>query len=145
MQKVRNSEYKIRIEKYLERQKFMKHIGFSLDVIKPGVTEGSLKVRDIHKQQKGLLHGGVIATIADIVTGFAAYTLVPEDCNVVTGEIKISFLRPGICSDVFAKGWVIKSGAKLNFCEAEVWQLCGDERQLIAKVSTSMITIPPAD
>ena len=145
MQKVRNSEYKARIEKYLGRQNFMKHIGFELDTIDPGLTEGRLKVLDMHKQQKGLIHGGVIATVADIVAGFAAYTLVPEDYNVVTGELKVSYLRPGTCDEIFAKGWVLKSGAKLNFCEAEVWQICDNEKMLIAKVSTTMITIPPSE
>ncbi len=143
MQKVRNSEYRTRIEKYLERQYFMKHIGFVLDTIEPGLTEGSLKISNEHKQQKGLVHGGVIATVADIVAGFAAYTLVPEDYNVVTGEIKISYLRPGTCDEIFAKGWVLKSGSKLNFCEAEVWQICNNEKMLIAKASTTMVTIPP--
>ena len=143
MNKVRNPSYKNRIRKYLERQNFMKHIKFSLENIRPGETEGKMKILDIHKQQKGLVHGGVIATIADIVAGFAAYTLVPEDFNVVTGELKISYLRPGTCNELFARGWVLKSGAKMSFCEAEVWQICDNERQLIAKATTSMITLPP--
>lgn len=143
MHKVRNPEYENRVKKYLKRQNFMKHIEFHLDVINPGETEGRMKVRDIHKQQKGLVHGGVIATIADIVAGFAAYTLVPEDYNVVTGELKISYLRPGTCDELFAKGWVLKSGAKLSFCEAEVWQICDSHKQLIAKATTSMVTLPP--
>jgi uncharacterized protein (TIGR00369 family) len=143
MHQVRNSAYKSRVEKYLERQHFMKHVGITLDVIEPGKTEASLKVLEIHKQQKGLLHGGVIATLADIVAGFAAYTLVPEDYNVVTGEIKISYLRPGTSDQIYAKGWVLKSGSKLNFCEAEVWQHTDGGDELLAKASASMITLPP--
>ena len=123
----------------------MKHIGFRLEVIKPGETEGSLEIKSIHKQQKGLLHGGVVTTIADIVAGFSAYTLVPEDYNVVTGEIKISFLNPGLTDKVWAKGWVIKSGRKLNVCEAEVWEIYKGEKRVLAKASTTMITLLPGD
>lgn len=145
MQTVRNPKYKERIERYLERQFFMKHLGFELDEIKPGETSGFLKIEEIHKQQKGLLHGGVITTVADIVAGFAAYTLVPEEYNVVTGEIKVSFLNPGLTDKIYARGWVLKSGKKLSFCEAEVWEVLNDEKRLLAKATTSMITLQPAD
>ena len=87
------TDYKERIEKFLERQEFMKHIGFNLNIIEEGRTEGWLDIKEIHKQQKGLVHGGVTATVADIVAGFAAYTLVPMDCHVVTAEIKISYFK----------------------------------------------------
>lgn len=133
-----------RIEKFLHRQHFMKHIGFRLNIIEKGRTEGVLDVKEMHHQQRGLLHGGVIATLADIVAGFAAYTMVPEDHHVVTGEIKISYLNPGKGNRVHAMGWVLKSGTKIQFCEAEIYDLRGDERVLIAKASASMIVIPPA-
>lgn len=145
MIKVKNKEYKSRVEKYLGRQQFMKHVGITMAVIEAGRTEAELIVGDIHKQQKGLLHGGVVATIADIVAGFAAYTLVPETHNVVTGEIKISYLRPGTCGKIVARGTVLKPGAKISFCEAEVFQVCDGMEQLIAKASTSMVILPPKD
>ncbi len=145
MYKVQNPHYHSRVLKYAERNHFMKYIGFNLDVIEPGRAEGWLSVMDYHKQQKGLLHGGVISTLADIVAGFAAYTLVPEDCNVVTGEIKISYLRSGTGDKVHAIGIVLKTGRKLNFCEAEIWNVIGENRKLIAKASATMITLFPSD
>lgn len=140
-----NPDYRSRIEKYLEGQHFMKHINFTLDVIKEGVTEGWLNIEDIHKQQRGFVHGGVIATLADITAGFAAYTLVPEDHHVVTGELKVSYLNPGVGEKLYVKGWVLKQGRKMNFCEAEVWSLKNQEKTLIAKASTTMVTIFPED
>ena len=145
MYTVQNPKYISRIKNYLEHQHFMKHLGFRLDEIKPGETQGFLEVKEIHRQQKGLLHGGVVTTIADIVAGFAAYTLVPEDYNVVTGEIKVSFLNPGLTNKIYARGWVLKSGRKLNFCEAEVWEMYNGEKRMLAKASTSMITLNPND
>lgn len=145
MYKVHNSQFQSRILRYLERQEFMKHIGFNLDVIEPGRTEGWLSISDFHKQQKGLVHGGVVSTIADIVAGFAAYTLVPVDHNVVTGEIKISYFNPGMGEKLHAKGWVLKSGRKINFCEAEVWDVSGDKSRIIAKATATMVTIFPGE
>lgn len=139
--KASNPNFKQRIEKHLENQEFMHHIGFNLDVIEAGKIEGRMPIEKIHKQQAGLVHGGVIATLADIVAGFAAYSLVGVKEKVVTAELKISYLRPAIGEVLYAKGWVLKQGRKINFCEAEVYVLNGTEEKLVAKASTSMAII----
>ena len=141
--KVFNEDFKARVEKFLERQHFMKLVGFDLNVIEAGRTEGWLDLELQHQQQTGLVHGGVTATVADIVAGFAAYTLVPEDQHVVTGEIKISYFAPGRGDKLHAIGYVVKQGRKVNFCEAEVWCYNGEQKTLIAKATTTMVTIPP--
>ena len=145
MIKVFNPDFKSRVEKFLERQHFMKLVGFELKVIEEGRTEGWLDLKQQHQQQTGLVHGGVTATLADIVAGFAAYNVVPEDHHVVTGEIKVSYFNPGKGDRLKAIGWVLKQGRKLNFCEAEVWCHAGDQKTLIAKATTTMATIFPED
>ena len=121
----------------------MKLVGFELQQIEAGRTFGSLDLKPHHQQQKGLVHGGVTATVADIVSGFAAYTMVPATHHVVTAELRISYLRPGKGFRVEAEGKVIKSGEKLNFCESEVWVVQEEGRQLIAKASAIMATVFP--
>lgn len=143
--KVYNPDFKARILEHLDRQYFMKHIGFTLDTIEPGKTAGWLNFEQIHQQQKGFAHGGLVATLADITAGFAAVTLVPRECSVVTGEIKISYLNPGIGEKLLARGWVLKQGRKLNFCEAEVLAFNNGEEKLVAKASATMVTIFPKD
>ena len=139
--KPKNIHFKERIEGHLTRQNFMHHIEFNLSAIKPGYTEGEMKLKPIHFQQDGFAHGGVIATIADIAAGFAAYTLVGAEDHVVTGEIKVSFFKKGFGDKLKAVGKVVKPGSKMNFCEAEVYSIANNEEVLIAKASTSMITI----
>jgi len=143
--KVANPNFKARIEKYLQGQHFMKLIGFDLTVIAPGRTEGFVDLRTDLLQQRGLAHGGLIATIADITAGFAAYTVVPEDHHVVTGELKVSYLNPGIGQQLHAVGWVLKGGRKMNFCEAEVYAINNGKPLLVAKATTTMATIFPED
>ena len=138
-----NMDFKDRVEQFLERQHFMKHIGFELNVIEKGRTSGELDIKQIHHQQKGLVHGGVIATLADITAGFAAYTMVPEDHHVVTGEIKVSYLNPGLGNKLRSVGWVLKSGQKLQFCESEVYDIREGGEVLIAKATTTMVVLPP--
>ncbi len=138
-------DFKKRVAIFLQRQEFMKHIGFDLSVIEEGRTEGWLDIQQIHKQQKGLVHGGVTATLADIVAGFAAYTTVPADCHVVTAEIKVSYFKAGMGQKLHAIGYVIKKGRKLCFCEAEIWAVNGGKKDLIAKATTTMAVITPQD
>ena len=136
----KNPEFKERVQAQLSRQNFMHQLGFELLQIIPGQTEGELTIQPKHFQHNGFVHGGVVATIADIVAGFAAYTLVGEDQNVVTGEIKVSFFAKGEGQKLRAIGKVIKPGRRVNFCEAEVYSVNNGVEKLIAKASTSMIT-----
>lgn len=141
-----NPDFKSDIEDKLERQEFMKLMGFKVTKIEVGRVEGELVLEQRHRQHKGFTHGGVIATLADIVAGFAAVSLVPKDHHVVTAEIKVSYFHPGLGDKLLAKGFVLKQGRKLNFCEAEVYAVKGEEEPLlIAKASTSMATITPED
>lgn len=143
-----NPNFEKRVRKFLEQQEFMHLIGFDLQVIAEGRTEGWLKLEQKHKQQRGFAHGGLIATLADITAGFAAYTLVPEDHHVVTAELKVSYFLPAVGQQLHVIGWVLKQGKKINFCEAEVWDIVeqegkGSQRRLVAKATTSMATVFP--
>ena len=141
-----NPDFEKDILEKLERQEFMKLMGFEVTKIAAGRIEGELRLEQRHKQHKGFTHGGVIATLADIVAGFAAVSLVPKDHHVVTAELKVSYFHPGVGDKLLAKGYVIKQGRKLNFCEAEVYVVRGeDEPLLIAKATTTMATITPED
>ena len=135
-----NSDLEARIRRKLVRQNFMHLIGADLTVIAPGRVEAELTVAQQHLQQRGFAHGGLIATLADLVAGFAAVTLVPDDFGVVTSDLKISYLHPGVGQQLKAIGWVLKAGRRLHFCEAEVW--C--DGLLIAKASATMAVIEPA-
>ena len=132
-------ELEARIRRKLVRQHFMHLVGADLTAIAPGRVEAELTLGQQHLQQRGFAHGGLIATMADLVAGFAAVTLVPDDFGVVTSDLKISYLNPGVGQHIKAIGWVLKSGRRLHFCEAEVW--C--DGVLIAKASATMAVIEP--
>ncbi len=129
----------------MEGQHFMRLLDLDLVEIEEGRTRAELSVKTKHKQQNGFLHGGVIATMADVVMGFAAFSLVPHEHHVVTGDLRVSFLSPSTSENVYAKGWVLKPGKKLHFCEAEIWEEQSGGNKLIAKASSSMAVIFPED
>ena len=129
-----NADLEARIRRKLERQHFMHLIGASLTRIEPGRIEAELTLGEQHQQQRGFAHGGLVATMADLAAGFAAVTLVSDGVGVVTAELKVSYLNPGVGTRLRAIGWVLKAGRRLHFCEAEVW--C--DEVLIAKASATM-------
>ncbi|WP_317133203.1 PaaI family thioesterase [Adhaeribacter rhizoryzae] len=116
MIKTLNPDFKNTILEKLERQTLMQFIGFRVTNIAEGKIEGELTLQEAHKQHKEFVHGGLTATLADIVSGFAAVSLVPKGYHVVTVELKVSYLNPGIGDMLLAKGWVLKQGRQLNFC-----------------------------
>jgi uncharacterized protein (TIGR00369 family) len=129
-----------RIRRKLLRQHFMHHVGADLTLIAPGRIEAEVLVGERHKQQRGFVHGGMVATMADLAAGFAAVTLVPDDYGVVTADLRVSYLNPAVGTKLTAIGWVLKSGRRLHFCEAEVW--C--DGKLVAKASATMAVIEPS-
>ncbi|WP_240047196.1 PaaI family thioesterase [Hymenobacter nivis] len=129
-----------RIRRKLLRQHFMHHVGADLTLIAPGRIEAEVVIGEQHKQQRGFVHGGMVATMADLAAGFAAVTLVPDDYGVVTADLRVSYLNPAVGTKLTAIGWVLKSGRRLHFCEAEVW--C--DGKLVAKASATMAVIEPA-
>ncbi len=146
MIKTLNPDFQNTIRERLQKQNFMALVGFKITKIAEGVVEGELLLSPKHQQHKGFVHGGVTATLADITAGLAAVSLVPADHHVVTADLKISYLNPGVGEKLFARGWVLKQGRKLNFCEAEVYCIsAGKPAVLIAKASATMAIITPEE
>jgi uncharacterized protein (TIGR00369 family) len=117
----RNPNFEADIRERLKRQFFMKLMGFDLSKIELGRVEGRLDLEEKHMQQNYFVHGGVVATAADIVMGFAAYSTLPENHGVVTVDLSVQYLHPGIGDALKAIGKVVKAGNNISFCEAEIW------------------------
>jgi uncharacterized protein (TIGR00369 family) len=112
--------FAVRIRASFGRQKAMGLIGASLAVVEPGQVEVALPYRDDLTQQKGFIHGGIIGMIADTACGYAAYSLMPADCSLVTVEYKINILAPARAS-LAARGEVVRAGRTLTVTRGEVY------------------------
>jgi len=102
------------------RQKAMALIGARLTSVEPGRAEIALAYRDDLTQQKGFVHGGILGMIADTACGYAAFSLMPAGCSLVTVEYKMNILAPGRGALV-ARGEVVKPGRTLTVARAEVY------------------------
>jgi uncharacterized protein (TIGR00369 family) len=119
------------------RQKAMALIGASLSVVEPGAVEIALPYRDDLTQQKGFVHGGIVGMIADTACGYAAFSLMPADCSLVTVEYKINILAPATTS-LLARGEVVKAGRTLTIARAEVY---GENRKHVATMQQTLMML----
>src|SRR3990172_6470870 len=110
-------QFAARIRASFGRQKAMSLIGARLTLVEPGRTEIALAYREDLTQQKGFIHGGIIGMIADTACGYAAFSLMPAGCSLVTVEYKINILAPARRSLV-AKGQVVRPGRTLTIARA---------------------------
>ena len=110
----------MRVRESFGRQKAMALIGASLTVVEPGYVEIALAYRDDLTQQKAYVHGGILGMIADTACGYAAFSLMPAGCSLVTVEYKMNILAPARRSLV-ARAHVVKPGRTLTIARAEVY------------------------
>jgi len=113
-------QFATRVRASFGRQKAMALIGASLTRVAPGSVEIALPFRDDLTQQKGFVHGGIIGMIADTACGYAAFSLMPADCSLVTVEYKLNILTPAT-SALIARGEVVKAGRTLTIARGEVY------------------------
>jgi uncharacterized protein (TIGR00369 family) len=127
-----------RIRESFGRQKAMAFIGAELKSIAPGATEVTLAYREELTQQKGFIHGGIIGMIADTACGYAAFSLMPAGCSLVTVEYKINILAPARGALV-ARGEVVKAGRSLTVARAEVY---ADDGKHVASMQQTLMMLP---
>ena len=118
-------------------------IGAELTRVEPGLVEITLPYRAELAQQHGYLHAGIVTTIADSACGYAAYSLMPPNSEVLSVEFKVNLLRPAKGDTFLARAEVIKPGRTLTVVRADVFAASGlEERKLVATMQGTMMRLP---
>src|SRR5215203_2907390 len=128
----RNPHFAEEIQSSFAKQTIMGLIGAQLTRIEPGIVEITLPYRADLAQQHGYLHAGIVTTIADSACGYAAYSLMPPDSQVLSVEFKVNLLRPAQGEKFLAVAEVVKSGKTLTVVRADVFGVDDSQRQLVA-------------
>ena len=123
------------------RQAIMHLIGAELGRLEPGMVEIRLPYRADLTQQHGYLHAGIITTVADSACGYAAFSLMPADSEVLSVEFKINLLRPAQGQTFLARAEVVKPGKTLTVVQADVFAVSEQGDRLIATMQGTMICL----
>lgn len=132
-----------RIKDSFDRQSMMTTLGATLDTVEPGKVVISAPLLPTSLQQHGAAHAALTFAIGDSAAGYAALSLLPEDQEVMTAEIKINLLAPGVGDRLRATGTVIKPGRRLVVVSSEVHAITGGEQKLIAILQGTMVPVSP--
>lgn len=134
-----SGDFETRVRSSFAKQNAMALVGATLLRVAPGEVDIELPFRHDLTQQHGFVHAGIITTIADSACGYAAFTLMPDDAEVMSVEFKINLMRPAAGDRFIARASVLKGGQTLTVTRADVFAVTGDRETLIAAMQATMI------
>ena len=99
---------------------FGKMLGIVFSAYGEGHSVCELEVREELVNPHGVLHGGVIYSMADFGMGAAIYTTLSEEELCATVEIKISYVNAVREGRLSCESWVVDRRRRLATIESEV-------------------------
>jgi len=136
----RNENWKARVEAGFFAQKVMRTLDVSISAMAPGRVVLQMPFQPDFTQQHGFLHAGTVTTVLDSACGFAAFTLMAEDAEVLTVEFKSNFLAPAKGRLFRFEGEVVKSGRTLTVTRGTAY---GDGVAISTMQATMMAVTQP--
>jgi len=95
-----------------------------------------ITVQDIHCNQNGVMHGGCISSLMDVVMAFRISDLF--GCGVATINLNLNFMVGAVCGEVLlALPSVGHAGRKIGFCNSTLWR---DDR-IIATAQANFVPV----
>jgi uncharacterized protein (TIGR00369 family) len=134
-------EHAGRVRASFARQKAMRLIGASLDLVAHGRTEIHLPHAPELEQQHGFIHGGVVGMIADSAAGYAAMSVAAPGASVLTVEYKMNLLAPAAGERLVARGSVLRAGRTLVVTRAEVFAIKDGQETLCALMQQTIMVM----
>jgi uncharacterized protein (TIGR00369 family) len=120
---------------------FIANLGIELDTVNSGECTTSLRVLPHHLQQNGVIHAGVISTMADHTAGGAAASLMSADQHPLTAQFTINLLRTAKAPSLICRARVIKAGKSLSIAESEVFSVSDGVEIIVAKALVTLAVI----
>ncbi|MEM1237385.1 MAG: PaaI family thioesterase [Pseudomonadota bacterium] len=138
-----------RVENFEERvrasfaaQIMAESLGMEMPLVEPGFVVLEMGFNPSFVQQHGFHHAGVTTTGMDSACGYAAFSLMEAEAEVLTVEFKTSLLAPAAGARFRFEGRVIKPGRTLMFCEGRAFALnASAQDKLIATMSATMMAV----
>ena len=103
---------------------------------KDGVTV-ACALRPEYVNSQGVLHGGVIASIADEAAWHAMLHAYQGRHNATTSELKVNYLRPIPMSKVIARAYALRAGKTLFVSRVDMFD--ADKRLAAVGIVTYML------
>jgi len=126
----------------LQQNSTSRQMGFTLAKASRGRVRLQMKVDARHLQVHGVVHGGVLAALADTAGGLASYMSCPLGTRVATVEMKINYLEGVERGTLTADAEVVRIGRHLAVVDCDVTD---DAKRLVAKALMTFFVGPFAE
>jgi len=113
------------VRERMKESKATELLGFDVESVHHGRAIFRLDVRPSHKQIHDVVHGGILAALADTTAAIAAYTSVPKGVELATLELKINYLEPVPGGTIKADARVLRAGRNFVVTECEIFNESG--------------------
>lgn len=118
---------------------YPKLIGLRIAALSIDRCRIELPLRHDHLQPFGIVHGGVIATLIDTATFWAAFMRLPEDSGLVNVDLKLNYLKAVVDGELRADGECLRAGRQISYTVASVYDARGE---LVAHGTSTMMALP---
>ena len=96
-------------------------LGFELESVARGRAVLRMDVETRHRQMQGVVHGGILAALADTASAIAVYTAVTPGTAIATVELKINYLEAVAHGRIKAEAKVLRAGRNFVVTECEIY------------------------
>ena len=117
-------------------------LGAEIRVVSEGVVEIEFAFSDALTQQNQYVHAGAITSILDSACGYAALSVAPEGCDVLSVEFKVNLLAPAVGERFVARSTVKRAGKKLTVCSADAFAIKDGQEKIVATMLATVINLP---
>lgn len=127
-----------RVREAFEQIPFARLLGMELGELRRGAATLHIEAREELKRNRGILHGGVVASLADTAAAFAVLTLSEQGQATTTIDLTVHYLRPLAAGRATARARVLRAGKRILVISVDVL----DEGQALAATAlTSFIRL----
>ena len=127
------------LRRRLKENSTSQQMGFRLVKASRGRVRLRFKVDPRHLEIHGVVHGGVLAALADTAGGLASYMACPLGTRVATVEMKINYLEGVERGSITADARVVRIGRHLSVVDCDVTDNAG---RLVAKALMTFFVGP---
>lgn len=127
------------LKKRIADSPFHRWAGMELVRVGGGEAEVAVELEDHHFNPQRIVHGGIIAAVADTSIGLALRSILSEGSTHRTAQLGVHFLAKGEGNRLVGRGRALHMGTRMGYGEAEVLDGGG---KLLARATATFIILP---
>jgi uncharacterized protein (TIGR00369 family) len=134
-----NPDYIKAVQESVRTAPYPELIGMKIAALDFDSCRIELELGNRHLQPFGIVHGGVLATLIDTATFWAAFLRLPEDAGLVNVDLKLNYLKAVASGHLRAEGRCLRAGRQISYAEARVFDQADE---LIAHGTSTLMALP---